>query len=121
LCYMSCPSHPPWLDHSNYTRRRVQAMKCYSVYSQSNCNSLYTLSVMAWTDILKLLQEVKIIRKFYNGNWVLPIKIFLLCFILLVAVKFYFRVCVCVCVRARVQGLLPSTSLGKHPRLYWLI
>jgi hypothetical protein len=24
---MSCPSHPPWLDHSNYTWRRVQAMK----------------------------------------------------------------------------------------------
>jgi hypothetical protein len=23
LCYMSCPSHPPWLDHSNYTWRRV--------------------------------------------------------------------------------------------------
>jgi hypothetical protein len=21
---MSCPSHPPWLDHSNYTWRRVQ-------------------------------------------------------------------------------------------------
>jgi hypothetical protein len=24
---MPCPSHPPWLDHSNYTWRRVQAMK----------------------------------------------------------------------------------------------
>jgi hypothetical protein len=24
---MSCPSHPPWLDHSNYTWRRVQVMK----------------------------------------------------------------------------------------------
>jgi hypothetical protein len=23
-CYMPCPSHPPWLDHSNYTWRRVQ-------------------------------------------------------------------------------------------------
>jgi hypothetical protein len=21
---MSCPSHPPWLDHSNYTWRREQ-------------------------------------------------------------------------------------------------
>jgi hypothetical protein len=23
-CYMPCPSYPPWLDHSNYTCRRVQ-------------------------------------------------------------------------------------------------
>jgi hypothetical protein len=26
-CYMSCPSHPPRLAHSNYTWRRVQVMK----------------------------------------------------------------------------------------------
>jgi hypothetical protein len=26
-CYMPCPSHPPWLDHSIYTWRRVQVMK----------------------------------------------------------------------------------------------
>jgi hypothetical protein len=26
-CYMPCPSHPHWLDHSNYTWRRVQVMK----------------------------------------------------------------------------------------------
>jgi hypothetical protein len=26
-CYIHCPSHPPWLDHSNYTWRRVQVMK----------------------------------------------------------------------------------------------
>jgi hypothetical protein len=25
--YMPCPPHPPWLDHSNYTWRRVQVMK----------------------------------------------------------------------------------------------
>jgi hypothetical protein len=24
---MLCPFHPPWLDHSNYTWRRVQVMK----------------------------------------------------------------------------------------------
>jgi hypothetical protein len=24
---MPCSSHPPWLDHSNYTWRRVQVMK----------------------------------------------------------------------------------------------
>jgi hypothetical protein len=26
-CYMPCPSHPPWLDNSNYTWRTVQVMK----------------------------------------------------------------------------------------------
>jgi hypothetical protein len=25
--YMSCPSHPPWIHHSNYTMWRVQVMK----------------------------------------------------------------------------------------------
>jgi hypothetical protein len=25
--YLPCPSHPPWLDHSNYTWKRVRAMK----------------------------------------------------------------------------------------------
>jgi hypothetical protein len=27
LYYMPCPSHPPWLDHSNYTWRRVRIVK----------------------------------------------------------------------------------------------
>jgi hypothetical protein len=26
---MPCPSHPFWLDHSNYTCRRVQVMKLH--------------------------------------------------------------------------------------------
>jgi hypothetical protein len=26
---MPCPSHPPWLDHSNYTWWRVQVMKFF--------------------------------------------------------------------------------------------
>jgi hypothetical protein len=26
-CYMPCPSHPPWLDHFNYTWLRVQITK----------------------------------------------------------------------------------------------
>jgi hypothetical protein len=26
-CYMPRPSHPSWLDYSNYTWRRVQVMK----------------------------------------------------------------------------------------------
>jgi hypothetical protein len=24
---MPCPSHPPWLDHCNYTWGRIQVMK----------------------------------------------------------------------------------------------
>jgi hypothetical protein len=28
-CYMTRPSHPPCLDHSNYTWRRVQFMNIY--------------------------------------------------------------------------------------------
>jgi hypothetical protein len=27
LYCMPCPPHPPWLDHSNYTWRKVQVMK----------------------------------------------------------------------------------------------
>jgi hypothetical protein len=30
---MPCPSHPPWLDHSNYTWRRVQVMKLFGRYA----------------------------------------------------------------------------------------
>jgi hypothetical protein len=29
LCCMPCPSHPPWLDHSNYTWRSVQVMNIH--------------------------------------------------------------------------------------------
>jgi hypothetical protein len=31
-CYKPCPFHPPWLDHSNYTWRSVQAMKLLIVH-----------------------------------------------------------------------------------------
>jgi hypothetical protein len=27
MCYMPSPSHPPWLDNSNYTWRTIQVMK----------------------------------------------------------------------------------------------
>jgi hypothetical protein len=30
-CYMPHPSHPPWLDHFNYTWRRVQVMTLLTV------------------------------------------------------------------------------------------
>jgi hypothetical protein len=31
VCWMPCPAHPPWLDHSNYIWRRVQVMKLLAV------------------------------------------------------------------------------------------
>jgi hypothetical protein len=30
-CYMPCPTHPPWLDHSNYTCKRVQVFEVHTV------------------------------------------------------------------------------------------
>jgi hypothetical protein len=33
-CYMPCPSHPPWLDHSNYLREE------YKLWSSSLCSFL---------------------------------------------------------------------------------
>jgi hypothetical protein len=34
-CYMTCPSRPPWFDHSNRTLRRVQTRR------SSLCSSLH--------------------------------------------------------------------------------
>jgi hypothetical protein len=31
-CYLPCPSHPPWLDHSNYVWEE------YKLWSSSLCN-----------------------------------------------------------------------------------
>jgi hypothetical protein len=36
LCYIPCPSHPPWLDHSNYTwnrKAREQDRTGYKIYN----------------------------------------------------------------------------------------
>jgi hypothetical protein len=30
-CYMSCPSHPPWLDPPNYIQKSVQVMELLNV------------------------------------------------------------------------------------------
>jgi hypothetical protein len=45
---MPCPSHPPWLDHSNYTWRRVQVM----IWQLPNDN----LTVTIWRELI--LEEV---------------------------------------------------------------
>jgi hypothetical protein len=36
-CYMPGPSHPSWLDHSNYTLWRVQVMKLTMQFSPISC------------------------------------------------------------------------------------
>jgi hypothetical protein len=43
-CYMPCPSHPPWLDDSNYTWRRVQFMKLLIMqFSSTSCHFIFLL------------------------------------------------------------------------------
>jgi hypothetical protein len=38
-CYMPCPSHPSWLDHSNYTWRSVQVMRLLTMqYFPTSCH-----------------------------------------------------------------------------------
>jgi hypothetical protein len=38
-CYMSCPFHPPWLQHFNYTWGKVQVMKLLIMqFSSTSCH-----------------------------------------------------------------------------------
>jgi hypothetical protein len=45
---MPCPSHPPWLDHSNYAWRRVQVL----------CFPLATYNFIWGVVVLLLLSEI---------------------------------------------------------------
>jgi hypothetical protein len=50
-CYMLCPSHSPWLGHSNYTWRRVQVVKLLiMLFSPTTCLDHWQLMVMIWTN-----------------------------------------------------------------------
>jgi hypothetical protein len=43
---MPCPSHPPWLDHSNCTWRRVQVMKFLIMqFSPTSCHFIFLWSI----------------------------------------------------------------------------
>jgi hypothetical protein len=44
--YMSCPSHPSLLKHSNYTWQRVQVMKVFNI-ELSQTSSLYSRSALS--------------------------------------------------------------------------
>jgi hypothetical protein len=40
-CYVTCPSHPTWLDHSNYTWRRIQVTKLLTTQFSPASYNLY--------------------------------------------------------------------------------
>jgi hypothetical protein len=45
---MLCPPHPPWLDHSNYTWRKVEVVKLLIMrFSPSSCASFCLLYLTA--------------------------------------------------------------------------
>jgi hypothetical protein len=52
-CYLLHPSHPPWLDYSNYTWRRVQLMKL--LIMQFSPTSLLTSSLFGPNILLNTL------------------------------------------------------------------
>jgi hypothetical protein len=58
-CYMPCPPHPPWLDHSNYTWRRVQAMKLLIMqFSPTSCHLISLRSRYSQHLVVKHPQSV---------------------------------------------------------------
>jgi hypothetical protein len=62
-CYMPCPSHPPWLDHSNYVWRGVQ------VINFSLCNFLkfpVTSSLFGPNILLSILFSNTLNYGYYN-------------------------------------------------------
>jgi hypothetical protein len=61
---MPCSSHPPWLDHSNYTWRRVQVLKIINIIL------LFTLSLKQWSNSIHcqkyLLQNARSLVRLWN-------------------------------------------------------
>jgi hypothetical protein len=73
-CYMPSPSHPPWLDHSNYTWRRVQVMKLLIMqFSPTSCHFISLRSKYSpQHPVLKRPQSVCLLwclTKQYNYCW----------------------------------------------------
>jgi hypothetical protein len=69
LCYMPCPSHPPLLDRSNYTWRRVQVMKLPIMqFSPTSCHFISLRSKYSpQHHILKHPQSMIRNRKTFQG------------------------------------------------------
>jgi hypothetical protein len=53
LCYMPYPCHYPWLDHSNYTLRRVQVMQVMKLiimqFSPASCHVISLVPIFSST------------------------------------------------------------------------
>jgi hypothetical protein len=74
-CYMPCPSHPTWLDHSNYVWWGVQVMKllimqfsplsCHFVPVRTKYSPQHPVS-LAYPLILKWRQQVSLKRRQIN-------------------------------------------------------
>jgi hypothetical protein len=66
LCYMPCPSHPPWFDHSNYTWQRAQVMKHLVMHFSPICchfislKSKYSVPCSQRLNVTPLLSEIKL-------------------------------------------------------------
>jgi hypothetical protein len=63
-CYMLRPSQPPWLGHSDYTWRRVQAMKLLIIrFSLTSWQSLFGSNILLSTlfsNTLNLCSSLKV-------------------------------------------------------------
>jgi hypothetical protein len=55
-CYMPCSSHPPWLDHSNYTWRRETSYEAYYV--------------VLWWDISHIVRAFRPCLSQENAQWI---------------------------------------------------
>jgi hypothetical protein len=56
---MPCPFHLPWLDHSNYTWRRLQIMKLLIMkFSPTFCHFIPLRSKYSQNPALKHLQSI---------------------------------------------------------------
>jgi hypothetical protein len=70
--YIPCPSHPPWLDNSNYTWRRVQPMKYCSFQRhiiKQRINLLFDNTQIGNADHKNGSQEVEYIQFFITDLW----------------------------------------------------
>jgi hypothetical protein len=66
-CYMPRPSHSSWLDHSNYTWRRVHVMKLLIILKVYNIH--YYFSFKMHSEFRKQYSSQIILRWWSRGGW----------------------------------------------------
>jgi hypothetical protein len=60
---MPCTSHPSWLDHSNYTWRRVQVMKLLIMqFSPTSCHFISLWSKYSPQHHIKVNQSLGLMK-----------------------------------------------------------